>query len=95
MRKPLHSDKAARIGIDTQFTKTRASSTRCIPGSTVKPWWSNYNTKKEHDHWCAKEADYMEKDPPEQLKNSGKIIKVQPPGTSTSTVGEGNGNFTR
>ena len=35
-----------------------------------------------------KESDYMEKGPPEQLKNSWKIIQTQSPKISTVTIGE-------
>ena len=34
------------------------------------------------------ESDYKVKDPPEQLRNSGKILPTQSPETSTVTVGE-------
>ena len=35
-----------------------------------------------------KESDYKEKDPQEQLENSGKTIQTQPLKTPTVTVGE-------
>ena len=63
-----------RLGFQVPNTYTAGLWNPRVPNVIVK--WNitiDYN----------EESDYMERDPPEQLENSGKITQTQPPKTST------------
>ena len=51
--KPVPNHRTGN-GTDTNTTKTRVQSTRCIHDSTMKPRWSNCNIEKENDPWLCK-----------------------------------------
>ena len=63
-----------------------------VPGTYMAVLWNpsgqNLILKWNMTICYVRESDYKEKGPQEQLENSGKTIKTQPPDTSTVTIGE-------